>query len=229
MLFLQRPYRELPGRLCRFSTTHILSSFNHQWLNAMAEAPGLAGVFSLSSQHCVCVVTHLHHSVSVIAVHCLTGSLINTCYDYQLHTIRNASKDLKLAIKLLRSLNDVFHRLYMAVNGHDPNGCFQSPLLSIIGLITENGPLVQCTVELQVLETVLETGDWPLKGMALTRSLANLDHIKVALDADKRFIHDSCKYTVNVPFPQDYNKSSRLREKFPLVHNMFYMSSMAVD
>jgi hypothetical protein len=132
------------------------------------------------------LVVHHGHSASVIAVHRLTGSLINTCYDRKLRSDRNASVDLNPTIDYLRSLVDVLHRLYTIATDEDSNG---HPLSSPTS--NPNGLLVKCTTELHVLQRILETANWPLRKTDLTNTLDNLHRIKAELDAHGRSVYSS--------------------------------------
>jgi hypothetical protein len=128
-------------------------------------------------------VAHFNKLARVIAVHRLTGSLINTCYDHQLRSDRNTPTDLKPVIELLRSLSDVLHNLYVSIDGETVSS---QPPLTFNLIYEEDGPLAQCTTELHLLEKVLESGEWPLNKMAVMDTLGNLGRIKVALDVSKR-------------------------------------------
>jgi hypothetical protein len=132
------------------------------------------------------IVVHHDHAASVIAVHRLTGSLINNCYDRQSRSSRNASVDLNPTIDYLRSLVDVLHRLFTKATDGKSNG-------RSLSLLTSNldGPLVQCTTELHALERILESAVWPSNKTDLANILDNLNKIKAELDVFGRSVHSS--------------------------------------
>ncbi|KIM73804.1 hypothetical protein PILCRDRAFT_718806 [Piloderma croceum F 1598] len=125
-------------------------------------------------------------AASIIAINGLTASLINTCYD-RLRSIQNTATDLKPAIALLRSFNDVLHNVYMAVYAGDSTNTSLSLSLPIADLINnDDGPLVQCTNELRALERIIDVGNGPLKETSLANVLNNLKKIQAALDITPR-------------------------------------------
>jgi hypothetical protein len=117
--------------------------------------------------------------------------------------------NLKPAIESLKSLNDVLHNLYMAVDDEDPNGSPQPSSVPASSLInTDNGTLALCTNELRALERLLEAGDGPLDHAGLKKTLDNLEGIKVALDGMARLACDVPSQTRNedtdIPLNQRY-------------------------
>jgi hypothetical protein len=91
--------------------------------------------------------------------------------------------DLKPTIDHLRSLSDVLHHLYTAAYGEHPLSSLSS------NLNKADGPLMQCTTELHILERILETGNWPPSDTDLTNTLENLNRIMAELDARGRSVH----------------------------------------
>jgi hypothetical protein len=135
----------------------------------------------------VSFVAH-RNSASIITALRLTASVIGTCYDHQLRSVRNANADLKTTIDLLRSLSDVLHHLYAAMDDEDSNGLPRSS--SIFGQISteDDSPLVQCTAELHTLEAILVSENWSLNEADLVNAVGNLTRLKVALEANDRWI-----------------------------------------
>ena len=133
------------------------------------------------------LVTH-PNSASIITALRLTTSIIGTCYDHQLRSIGNANADLKTTTDLLRSLSDVLHHLYAAMDDGDSNGLPLSS--SILGLSSteDDSPLVQCTAELRALEAILVNGNWPFNEPDLVNAVRNLTRLKVALDVNDRLV-----------------------------------------
>ena len=127
----------------------------------------------------------------------LNASVISTCYDHQLRSVRNANADLKTTIDLLRSISDVLHHLYSAMDDEDPNG--SSSILNLIST-ADDSPLVQCTAELHALEAILVSGNGPLIEAELVNVVGNLTRLKVTLEANDRLIQwFSAEILLNVP------------------------------
>ena len=102
--------------------------------------------------------------------------------------IGNANADLKTTIDLLRSLSDVLHHLYAAMDDKDSNGLPLSS--SILGLSSteDDSPLVQCTAELRALEAILVSGNWPFNEPDLMNAVRNLTRLKVVLEVNDRLV-----------------------------------------
>ena len=130
------------------------------------------------------------NSASIITALRLTTSVIGACYtyDHQLRSVRNANTGLKTTIDLLRSLSDVLHHLYAAMDDEDSNDLPRSS--SIFGQISteDDSPLVQCTAELRALEAILVSENWSLNEADLVNAVGNLTRLKVALEANDRLI-----------------------------------------
>ena len=130
------------------------------------------------------------NSASIITALRLTPSVIGACYtyDHQLRSVRNANTGLKTTIDLLRSLSDVLHHLYAAMDDEDSNGLPRSS--SIFGQISteDDSPLVQCTAELHALDAILVSENWSLNEADLVNAVGNLTRLKVALEANDRLI-----------------------------------------
>ena len=95
--------------------------------------------------------------------------------------------NLKPAIESLKSLNDVLHNLYMAMDDEDPDGSPQtSSVPSSILISTDDSTLAMCIAELHTLERFLDVGDGPLDHTELKKTLDNLEGIKEALDVTAR-------------------------------------------
>jgi hypothetical protein len=148
----------------------------------MTAEPDLAGQFSFSFRCGLAFVAHFRHSASIIAINRLTGPLINTCYD-RLRRVQNTTTDLKSAIVLLRSLDDVLYNVYMAVYAGDLTNASLSSSVPIVDLIgKDDSPLVQCTNELHALERIMDVGNGPLEETRLANVLNNLKKFQAALD-----------------------------------------------
>jgi hypothetical protein len=128
------------------------------------------------------------NSANIITALRLTTSVISTCYDHQLRSVRNANTSLKTTIDLLRSISDVLHHLYAAMDDEDSNGLPRSS--SIFGQISteDDSPLVQCTAELHALEAILVSENWSLNEADLVNAVGNLTRLKVALEPNDRLI-----------------------------------------
>ena len=133
------------------------------------------------------LVTH-PNSASIITALRLTASVIGTCYDHQLRSIRNANAGLKTTIDLLRSLSDVLHHLCTVMDDEDSNGLPLSSSILGLGSTEDDSPLMQCTAELRALEAILVSGNRPFSEPDLVNAVRNLTRLKVALEVNDRLV-----------------------------------------
>ena len=148
---------------------------------------------------CLCLPILCNSGLIITALR-LTASVVGTCYDYQLRSVRNVNVVLKTTIDLLRSLSDILHRLYAAMDDEDSNGLPLSSSILGISSTEDDSPLVQCTAKLHALEAILVSGNWPLNETELVNVVGNLTRLKVALEANARWIQRfSAEMVLNVP------------------------------
>jgi len=137
-------------------------------------------------------------TASAIAIVQISGSIINTCYNYR-NRLKSASKDASRIINELNALRTVIEALYQLLYDESETKSIHESTLS--KLSQPDGILATCLASLEELSKKLEPKEgwratkaaifWPLKESDIKRVLQNIDitkdTVQLALAADQRF------------------------------------------
>ncbi|RDW83018.1 hypothetical protein BP5796_04509 [Coleophoma crateriformis] len=136
---------------------------------------------------------------TLIAVIQITTSIVSICYDYR-QGAKSASKDIVLITAELDNLKSVLETLLRLLEQTQSQDSSQLSTLAILS--RDDGPLLVCQTELELLRERLEPEVgwrkirsslvWPLKEKDVTKTLATFERLKstmlLALSADQAIL-----------------------------------------